>query len=67
MAPRIRKIAAWTIGMAFAGFLLGGKGSYSVSLAGEIYDCRYWMLAGAAAGFALGHVFSRGLSKSVSK
>jgi NhaP-type Na+/H+ or K+/H+ antiporter len=61
---RTKKIAAWTLGMAFAGAILGSKASYSRTWYGTLFDSRWEILTGAAIGFVLGYIFSLGLSKA---
>jgi len=58
MSGRTRKIAAWTIGMALAGAVLGAKGSYAHTWYGALVDNPAFILAGACVGLILGFVFS---------
>jgi NhaP-type Na+/H+ or K+/H+ antiporter len=53
--------------MAFAGALIGSKGSYSMTWYGVLFDARWEILIGAIIGFALGCIFSLGMSKASSR
>lgn len=59
MKFKLAKVCTWTAGMAFAGAILGAKGSHAHGWFKPFIDKPAFILVGAFVGFVLGLLFSQ--------
>jgi hypothetical protein len=59
MTAKARKIAAWTLGMAIAGAIVGEKANYETTWYGSLLGSPQFIIGGALIGAAIGWAFSR--------
>ena len=59
MGARVRKIAAWTLGMALAGAIAGTKANYETTWYGALLGSPQFLIGGAFVGLVLGWAFSK--------